>query len=282
MAEAFISGTRPPDAGFATQLVQPPSALYVSPEEYIRLRINTTVLPRLVDIAVRLLLADGTVQLITHSFTTTGVNSYLYYNVPLAEGFLLSVQVSTSDTVVARGETYVSVELVRGTEAAPIWIDTLCAGYLTQNYGPVWPQGGVEIPASEWGMPRQFGSSDPAAGVEWSITVPFGSRWRIIAVQYNLVTDATVANRFPRLTATINGSAQTVGFCTTAITASTAPTIVFGIPVQFSAGTNLVQAAALVPGLILPAGSILATVTQGLQAGDNATAATVLVEEWKE
>ena len=48
--------------------------------------------------------------------------------------------------------------------------------------------------------PRVAVPAAPAAGADWSLTVPGGFRWRLVSLVGRLVTSATVANRYPTLT----------------------------------------------------------------------------------
>jgi hypothetical protein len=124
-------------------------------------------------------------------------------------------------------------------------------------------------------------SADPAAGAEISYTLPAGFRYQILSVQATLVTDATVANRFPALT--INDGANDVA----AYMAGTAQTATQTVAYQFAPGLNSYQAslrthAPIAADMILKGGNIIKTVTTGIVAGDNWGIARIRVMRWED
>lgn len=282
MADTFQSLTHPREVEFATTLVQPPTAFYVSQEERIRIRSIGGTLGRTFSVVVRLLLPDGTVQVITTSYTTVTVYGYDNFYLPLTEGFVLSIQCGTTDPIAGRGELYLAVELVRGTDTKPVLVAVFCAGYLTQNYGPSWPTGGVEVPSSGNGLSLQKTIPDPGAGQQWIYTVPFGVRWRVQALTMTYSADATVASRFARLAITQGGFAMTIAVQSAVITAGQTALVIFGPTGNYATGTVPYIVSPLPQGLVLASGAVLNPAFGNIQAGDTITLTKLLVEEWKE
>lgn len=136
------------------------------------------------------------------------------------------------------------------------------------------------FPLANRGRLRTIVGTDPAAGIEVTETVPAGARWRLVALKVTLVTDATVANRFPVLTiddgtnvvlavsvATAVTATQTATFSFADVGANAAPVITAGVvsfPKDFS----------------LFGGYRIKTLTTGIVAGDNYGAPVYLVEEF--
>jgi len=119
--------------------------------------------------------------------------------------------------------------------------------------------------------------ADPAAGVNWSITVPSGRVWEVLSAFAELVTDATVANRAARL---IVGDGSTTflsippaGLQTASLTYRYA-WLALGAAYQSGSG----QAMAL-PRLVLEPGWTIGVSTEGLVAGDNWGAPRLLLLE---
>ena len=121
--------------------------------------------------------------------------------------------------------------------------------------------------------------STPAAGVEISVTVPAGVKWRIQDVAFLFTTDATAVDRTP-----------TVRITATSLFLITKATILHGASsarVYIYNWTSINEAAIDVAGITftnltdvwVPEGSVIATNTVNLQAGDAFTAPTLIVEE---
>ena len=106
----------------------------------------------------------------------------------------------------------------------------------------------------------------PAAGADWSITVPGAELWRVLAIYGELTSDANVANRDVQLVVTLNGatimnlpynSHQTAGSTNTYTWA----------PYVDSRSPNTRHITAL-PELRLLPGATIAAATGSIQAGD--------------
>lgn len=129
-------------------------------------------------------------------------------------------------------------------------------------------------------------SADPAAGAECAtFTVPAGKRWEIHGWSGSLTTDATVANRYPQLYITLDGTiitqryldsvAQTATL-TTRWTFSTGITPLAVNPAAIA--TNMNVGIGFFPKE-LPAGATVYVVTTGIVAGDNWGVATLYGKE---
>lgn len=190
----------------------------------------------------------------------------------------IALTLRTLETSVSRGECYVKVSL----RAEGVVIALLAAGYVTDAGTQAWPNGKIESSVEGRGLIRLITGTNPAAGVEISETVPTGARWRIISFRFTFLTDATVANRQPRI-ALDDG---------TSIYYRQANSTVHGASLSFSYNALGSSAGNMATGadlsLILPllhilmAGHKITTVTALLQAGDNFDAPSYVVEEWIE
>jgi hypothetical protein len=126
-----------------------------------------------------------------------------------------------------------------------------------------------------------YTGSDVAAGVAWTETVPAGKSWRVFAIRASLVTDATVSNRRVTVTATL---ASSIIFKSTDESVQAASvTHAYNIaPQQGHAVANLDHYLPLpiCDDWVLPAGTVIASVTDNLQAGDNWGVPVFFVEEF--
>lgn len=125
-----------------------------------------------------------------------------------------------------------------------------------------------------------YTGSDVAANTEWSETVPDGKVWRIVAIRATLVTDANVANRQVSLTLTDG----TNTFFKSSSASVQAASLTHGYTFADLPGV-VVASAALehqvpVPPMLLPAGTVIASVTTAKQSTDNWGAPVFMVEEF--
>jgi hypothetical protein len=111
---------------------------------------------------------------------------------------------------------------------------------------------------------------NPAAGSEFTWTVPVGHTWTLESVIARLTTSAAVANRIPRLSVTnvFEYMRATQGLVQTASQVATYYWFAGGAVVNNGATPLIVSNAPLQAGLVMPAGDILASITAGLDAAD--------------
>lgn len=201
----------------------------------------------------------------------------------LGAGALLNLTVFAAAGAPLIGQTFVILQLVRGVGAAAVVLGTLLAGYVTARQPLGWP--GSPIVSSLEGEPviRVVTGTDPAAGAEVSETVPTGARWELLSVRYTLVTSAVAGARRSRLVLTTPGSAVFVSLlpATTQAASDNLPYLwAPNLPSASIATTGLQQP--LTQRAILPAGAMLGTSTQAVDAGDNYADVTFAVREWLE
>jgi len=135
-------------------------------------------------------------------------------------------------------------------------------------------------PISKENARKTVTGSDPAAGAEFSETIPAGKIWNLIAIAVAFVADATVASRTPEII--IDDGTNEILRLTdrTVITASQTRTLQanrFGV---LPADTATVHYFILPLGFELPAGYRVRSVTTNLQAGDNYGAPKLIVDEY--
>lgn len=190
----------------------------------------------------------------------------------------LYIIVSDDSTAATQNSCYVVLNLsFEGTAYMH-----LCKGYLGPGQPLGWPDSPSPAPMQGKGEVAVITTADPAAGAEISLTVEAQSWLRLKSFQTSLVADATVSNRRPALRFTIGGTvALTIG-SVASITASQTIAVTW-LPVGefFNDTSNSIQHNGLLPDILIPPDSVIATVTNNLQAGDNYAAGTLLVERFQ-
>lgn len=123
---------------------------------------------------------------------------------------------------------------------------------------------------------QAFTVAQPAAGAEWSFTVPAGASYRFETLFFTIVTSAVVANRILRLQITDGTNVVYEGSANASLTASA--TYRFGlarsapdlVAIGFTTGLFL-------PDIWLPAGYVLQTSTPNKDVGDQYSAVRGIV-----
>lgn len=180
--------------------------------------------------------------------------------------------VPISVTTIVRGEdSFTNEELVSiHLRANETRVMLLCQGYISSVGSISWPAQPQLIPLQRSGKYHTISGANPAANAEWSITIPATQWWLVRAIRATLVTDANAANRRVALSIDDNGGlVQLIGSAATQVASQT--TIYNWAPgnVVIDDQVGLRQYAPLPNGLLLPAGTVISSVTTNRQAGDD-------------
>lgn len=125
-----------------------------------------------------------------------------------------------------------------------------------------------------------YTGSDPAADTEWSETVPDGKVWRVLSIRATLVTDANAANR--QVSVTLTDATNTFFRSSSASVQAASLTHIYTVadlPGVVVGASSLVHQVPL-PPMLLPPGTVIASVTTNKQATDNWGAPVFYVEEF--
>jgi hypothetical protein len=227
--------------------------------------------------------ATNTIQTITALLQVAAANATTQaISIPLSEGYLLSVAVVEQSTnAPTRGVCFCRAFISRGPTqvTGPFAARVLLADYVVSN-GPIgWPEGRVLAPTEGPGDLRAIAVGNPAAGSDWTFTVPANTRMRIQAVGMTFVASAAVANRNVRLMFSDGGNPYWRSSGQAVITAGQTKGI-YGSPqsvVQNLGGEMNIPTPI---GLIMLAGQLIQSATQALDAGDQFSQIIIEVEEW--
>lgn len=270
----------------ATQNVAPPSALYVQPEDFLLVMVNSDFTWPSPDLLLntRVLLPNG--QISVSSAPLNGVIGYAgptSFSLRLPEGWLLSANVDSILGDLDHGRVYASIRLCRGQPTAAIYGQMLAVGYISQSRGVSFPGAIGDAPGEGMGRVTVTIGTQPSAGADWSETVPNYARWRILGIVAYLTTSSAAANRQVQLVVyDISGSV--IGYLSPWVVnqpASNDYAYVAG-PGEPSwtpavAGTYML---ALPEGFILDSRQTIKSATANLQSGDQWSAPTFAVEQW--
>lgn len=257
-------------------------SIFCTGEEALRVRSFNAAAGVALQLEGRLLTPDGEIIPIAGPMVTTTDRLAQTATHAIGAGWIQGLQVRATAGSPRVGQCFVVVELVRGQTGAFQSLGTLLQGYVTDTTPLAWPGTPLRPSAEGPGVIRSITGTDPAAGAEWSETVPTNARWRLFGVTAPLVTDATVANR--EFVLTIDDGAAIVAEVPagTVQAASLTRRYSFLRNVQRGVGVSDDTIGGPVPDAILMGGYRIRSVTINLAGGDNWGAPQLWVEEWIE
>lgn len=247
----------------------PPSAAYVDLNTGLRVVLVNVLSTLSIFCDIRILLPDGTIQIQREELVTTGSRSAQQFDIKMAEGFLLSVQLAGG--VVFRGQVYGQISLVRGIGSAfsQTWI--LSHGYITTKAPVGWPNPRNDVPQARPGLISNTPVTNPGAGNDFTFTVPGanGCRSRVIGVCGLLTTSAVAGNRQTSLLFQSGGSTlyRVVVGATQAASLAIRYSWGAGGPTQTVVAANNIATGLPVEWLLEP-NQTISSATAGLDAGD--------------
>jgi hypothetical protein len=231
----------------------------------------------------RIILLTGEVKPFTITFTPTSDRSGSGVAQQLPDGWLLNVMAAFSGVAIRRGQCFANVGIQRPSGSTTLLFGSLIRDYLVQGAPPSWPEGPLLMPTDGAGFLRSITGTVPAAGAEITEVVPTGARWRLYGMRFSLTTAVAVANRLTNVVID-NGAAPTDGqFPANAVQAASLTVAYTGGQLGAVSNPAGADAIILLPAPIpLFAGWRWRTITANIQAADQYTAPTYLVEEWIE
>lgn len=269
---------------FQTDGVQPPSFVYVDVNNSLFVGAWSSDTNPAIEVQWKILTPKGEIILNDQIFKITAAPRIKQqFSVPLTEGFLLGVQVFVTQGAgqqAARGQTRAVLQLLSGSFASGILVQTLAMGMIDAHTPLGWPGLTYEPTATGQGYTRSVVGTTPAAGAEISETVPTNARWKFRALRFQLTTSATIATR--AVTFLVDDGANPL-FQIEAPSSQAASLVQLYNLSQIGARSDKVATSVIAipfPDIIMGPGYRLRTSTAALQAGDQYTAPNYAVEEF--
>lgn len=256
-------------------MVEPYPAVYVTQDDIVLAKVWSPGATSAVNISLRMMTPDGRIVawFYTYSISTVGATPAQQV-VEQTEGFILSATVETPGA--PSGQCFVQLQIVRGRGTG----DQTAGQLLTSGYpGPSaaigFPQTPATTPAAGAGMSAAATVANPAAGADWTYTVPAGVTQSLISVRAVLTTGAT-APTAPVILRITSPTGQIIADVAALSTQATgvAVTYMWSAGAQSTSSTNF-QQMSLPTGLRLLPGSTIQTITAGIVATDQWSAITI-------
>lgn len=278
----------PRDVPFRPEGVIPAPMVYLTRDDSLWVRAYNSVAGAEVEVRGRALLPNG--QLFAFASRVAPTSDRVPLDVSLDLGlprdiegyFLVNLAVVRSAGSFRRGQFFVQVAVFRGSGAAGFRHQVLASGYVAFDLVVNWPGTGINSPLEGPGAMRSVLGTDPAAGAEISETVPDNARWRLLGMQFQLLTSAVVASRRPAIVID-DGASELVRIYSQTDQAASTTFRYTAAPFGFDRVAFNLNVPVMLPiGLLLPQGWRIRTSTFALDAGDNFGAPQMTVEEWIE
>ena len=259
--------------------------LYIKNGWGLRIQVHNsnTTLAQGATLGLRFLILgyDGQLYRTQKYIKPTSTRANFDYYEPLTEGYLISLEIGSDTAGIKKGECYVEASLLSVIDTAQ-HIVKLTAGYVYSQHNVTYPGNwNGHTVADDDAFLRLVAGTNPAAGAEVNNSVASDARWRLYAVRFQLVTDATVATR--RVHLIIDDGATTILDIPSETTQTASLTRNytfhdFGLTPS-AVGTEI---SVNMTSKKLKEGWRIRTSTDNLQAGDDYGIPQMYVEEWLE
>jgi len=191
--------------------------------------------------------------------------------------FPIWVTVTLDVTGGGQGTCYVALSMLANGEQ----IFDLCSGLVYYQKSISYPITSNPDKRPNRGYFTTIQTTDPAAGAQINYTITDATWWKIHAIQFTLVTDATVANRRVHLKITTPDSMPIEFWGNVDQTASQTIIYNFKIGGNCMGGNDGNRAQAdLLPDALFSVNTTIQTTITGGVAGDNLSAALIYVEKF--
>lgn len=279
----YQSGTRQRAISFADVNLPPPSPLYVSGDELLVFQCFNSVAGATLLVQMRILLPDGSLSRMEQRFQLTSARANNVFEIPLQECFLLSVTFAASTVGVRTGQFYVTANIEFGAVGKGSFQYQLFAGYLSQAIVAGWPTSSPKSCLDGPGMMLSIQNAAPGAGADFTVTVPTQARWKVRAINAQLVTAVAVATRAVELEVS-DGAGNLLLIAPANVTQAASLSIRYqGSAAPYPATTIATRAfCAFPPDLVLFQGWKILSSTGSIQAADQWSVQNLIVEEWIE
>lgn len=265
---------------FRRHIVQPPGMVYVTVDDIFVLKVFNPTAAATVNVSIRYLTPQGDVLPQFQQFSNVAASSTVHtFNFRGSEGYVLSATISTPGA--AAGAVYVQLEVGRGVGSQDITEGHLLIGGYPGSFAAIgYPQTQPLPPSAGAGTTRSITVSNPAAGANFSLTVPAGVAWVLNSVRATLVTSAVVASRSPDLQVK-DGSGNIVMDAVSGVgePASTTSVWVYGPGLATSTALKASNSVGIPSGLHLLAGWVIQMNTVNIDVGDQWSTIVIGVSE---
>lgn len=269
--------------GFDFDYADPPPGAYIGVDDQLQVTTFANTAGYSLTINLRILLPSGIILPMVLSTQPTSNRAAFTQRFQLAEGYLLSLTATASAGVSLQQYLYAVVGIARAPFGTQSQYDVLVSDYVGALNPISYPQSALRRSTDGAGVVVSFNQAAPAAGADLVVTVPTGARWRLQTFRATLTAAVAVSNRLVHIV-TDDGAnilmdspsnfTQVASIVNTYSAFDSAPYL--NVPFDL---TTLLP---LASNQMLRQGSRIRTLTTGIQAADQWSAAQIGVIEWQD
>lgn len=255
---------------------------WVAKKSFLRVTALSNLFFRM-GVRIRQYTPAGRLIEISEAFSVDFAGDSSSFFIQLNEGWIESVSIVSSGTVVVRGQVFIQLSIQEDEE----WINSphtiLAADYFVSSVGLQWPGTPIRHYRDGAGFLTKLAIGGITAGANFSSTVPASVVRRIMSVSFRLAADANVANRRPILEVVTGGSlAHSFPTFTTQAAGTTFDSFFMPIGSFFTSVVSGVMITFLSQDLYLKEGDVLQSRIDAMQVGDQLSNIVIHYEEWLE
>lgn len=271
-----------PGAGPASGRVTPASfPFFTTGEDNLRLLSYNSAPGVALRVNARTLSPGGKVVVSSWKHTPNTDRTLAQDDFTLSGTTILNLVVLVSAGTPRLGQTFVILQLIRGTGTAALVLGVLLQGEVATSQPLGFPGSPIASTSDGGGFQRAIIGTQPAPGVDWIETVPTNARWQLLSCQATIVTAAGGVDRWPGIYHVIGGSQYVASAQTKTTAASSSQSCWWEAGMPLETGFGFVGSVAGIPTpFMLLAGNQFRAITANLQPGDQWTAPNYMVREW--
>jgi hypothetical protein len=154
--------------------------------------------PGLTGLSLRMIDAAGKTQITTYQQAPLSASAPAETIITLGEGAVVNLAVRYVPFLISAAATYVTVELIRGTNTATATvIAQLLGGYVTNGRSLTWPGSPIDPWTVGSGIQRRIDLTPAGAGLEASHHIAPCRAFRLIALSGTFIAGGAAGTRFP-------------------------------------------------------------------------------------
>jgi len=228
-------------------------------------------------------LPNGKITRYERVFSLTAARTQQIDLIPLTSGKVISISVKDDAFNLEWADAHIAFGIAGTTLASTGRLTNnltqLGSGFISRTNSVSWPTGTNNPALNNQGRIFSQAVTVPPAGSEFTHTLPSSSRFIIHMLKFTYTTDATVANRRPRIRLTHSANLLMLYPVENVIPASTARQHNFIPKIDSQALVDNVKAQSW-PTPLLPESTILSTSTLLMETGDQYSDIILLLEEF--
>lgn len=257
----------------------PPADKYITKDDHVQVTLLTSLAGPFW-FSARILMPNGQITVQQERIVAAGTRALEFFSFVMPEGFLLSLDVAQQATNPSlRGQTWVRIAVQRALGNANPLQTVIAQGYLTVGASVGWPAMLAEYLSRGPGATIVNTVSNPAAGADWSLTVPLNAAWLVRTISAVFTTSVAVANRSPRLQYTDGTTVILDHPQPLVIAASTAARVTWSPGAANSGPVASNQSAGITGAIRLQGNFVIRTTTSLIDVADQWSSIRVVVEE---